>query len=143
LFEKIATTAYKTSVDIAIEKGSFPFLKSIDDFLNTGYIKTLPKETRDYIKKAGVIRNSHLLTIAPTGSTGTMVGVSTGLEPYFAFKYFRSGRLGKFMEVEQNIVQEYRKFNKLKDTDKLPSIFVSSMELSPEEHVDVQTTIQR
>ncbi|MCK7486800.1 MAG: hypothetical protein MZU97_15805 [Bacillus subtilis] len=44
--------------------------------------------------------------MAPTGSTGTMVGVSTGLEPYFAFKYFRSGRLGKYMEVDAPIVED-------------------------------------
>ena len=36
-----------------------------------------------------------------------MVGVSTGLEPYFSFSYFRSGRLGKFIEVKADIVQEY------------------------------------
>ena len=48
-----------------------------------------------------------LLTVAPTGSTGTMVGVSPGLEPYFSFTYYRSGRLGKFIEVKADIVQEY------------------------------------
>lgn len=74
--------------------------------MNTGYITKLPEDVRKAIKEAGGLRNSHLLTIAPTGSTGTMVGVSTGLEPYFAFKYFRSGRLGKFMEVDQQIVAE-------------------------------------
>ena len=40
-------------------------------------------------------------------STGTMVGVSTGLEPYFSFTYYRSGRLGKFIEVKAEIVEEY------------------------------------
>lgn len=53
------------------------------------------------------IRNSHLLTVAPTGSTGTMTGVSTGLEPYYSFSYFRSGRLGKFIEINAAIVEEY------------------------------------
>ena len=47
------------------------------------------------------------MRIKETGSTGTMVGVSTGLEPYFSFSYFRSGRLGKFIEVKADIVQEY------------------------------------
>ena len=72
-----------------------------------------------------------------------MTGVSTGLEPYFAFKYFRSGRLGKFMEVNQEIVQEYLDKHPETDADDLPDFFVSAMDLSPEEHVDVQTTIQR
>src|SRR5699024_11784011 len=64
------------------------------NFINTGYMKQMPEDIREDILKYG-IRNSHLLTVAPTGSTGTMVGVSTGLEPYFSFSYFRSGRLGK------------------------------------------------
>src|SRR5699024_3969917 len=84
------------------------------------------------------IRNSHILTVAPTGSTGTMVAVSTGLEPYFAFKYYRSGRLGQFIEVNADIVDELGV-----DPDNLPDYFVSSMDLSPEAHADVQTTIQR
>src|SRR5699024_3132962 len=84
------------------------------------------------------IRNSHILTVAPTGSTGTMVGVSTGLEPYFAFKYYRSGRLGQFIEVNADIVDELGV-----DPDNLPDYFLSSMELFPEAHADVQTNIRR
>lgn len=72
-----------------------------------------------------------------------MIGVSTGLEPYFAFKYYRSGRLGKFIEVNAPIVQEYLEKHPEADPDNLPDIFVSAMELTPEEHADVQNTIQR
>jgi ribonucleoside-diphosphate reductase alpha chain len=72
-----------------------------------------------------------------------MVGVSTGLEPYFSFSYFRSGRLGKFIEVKADIVQEYLDQNPESDPDNLPSWFVSAMELSPEAHADVQCVIQR
>lgn len=118
-------------------------MTSVENLLNTGFIKKMPEKVKTAIKKAGGLRNSHLLTIAPTGSTGTMAGVSTGLEPYFAFKYYRSGRLGKFMEVDQAIVAEYRKVHGLKAEDKLPEIFVPAMELSPEEHADVQCAIQR
>jgi len=105
VFETICLSAYRTSIALAKEKGSFPFLESREAFTNTGFVKTLPEDIRTDILQYG-IRNSHLLTVAPTGSTGTMVGVSTGLEPYFAFSYFRSGRLGKFMEVKANIVKE-------------------------------------
>ena len=72
-----------------------------------------------------------------------MVGVSTGLEPYFAFKYYRSGRLGKFMEVNAPIVDNYIKLHPECDINNLPDIFVSAMELSAEEHADVQCVIQR
>lgn len=151
IFEVIATTAYRTSIELAKEKGSFPFLigntdeetKTLrENFINTGYMKQMPEDIRQDIVKYG-IRNSHLLTVAPTGSTGTMVGVSTGLEPYFAFSYFRSGRLGKFIEVKADIVQEYLDKHPTQDPNQLPEWFVSSMDLSPDAHADVQCVIQR
>src|SRR6185436_11467670 len=97
LFKTICLTAYETSIELAQEKEPFPFLIDKDVFVeNSGFIQTLPVDIQDKIRKHG-LRNSHLLTVAPTGSTGTLVGVSTGLEPYFAFSHYRSGRLGKFV----------------------------------------------
>ncbi|MCA0991013.1 vitamin B12-dependent ribonucleotide reductase [Pseudalkalibacillus hwajinpoensis] len=151
IFETIATTAYRASVDLAKEKGSFPFLEGEtaeetnrlrEAFVNTGYMQQMPNDLRDSIMDYG-IRNSHLLTVAPTGSTGTMVGVSTGLEPYFSFSYFRSGRLGKFIEVKADILAEYYEKNPEADPEKLPEWFVSAMELAPEDHADTQCVIQR
>ena len=151
VFETIATTAYRTSIELAKEKGSFPFLtgETPDEtnrlrqaFIETGYMKKMPEDIRQAILENG-IRNSHLLTVAPTGSTGTMVGVSTGLEPYFSFSYFRSGRLGKFIEVKADIVQEYLDRHPEADPENLPKWFVTAMELSPEAHADVQCVIQR
>lgn len=151
IFETIATTAYRESIKLAKEKGSFPFLvgeneeettKLREAFINTGYMKKMPEDIRQDILTYG-IRNSHLLTVAPTGSTGTMVGVSTGLEPYFSFSYFRSGRLGKFIEVKADIVQEYIDANPEADPNNLPNWFVTAMELSPEAHADTQCVIQR
>lgn len=144
LFRFIAIKAYETSVEIAKEKGSFPFLEefgSREAFVKGKYIQKLPKSLQDDILKYG-IRNSHLLTIAPTGSTGTMVGVSTGLEPYFAFTYFRSGRLGKFIEVNAKIVETYLNLHPQYTKETLPDIFVAAMELAPEAHADVQCIIQ-
>ncbi|MGL5268603.1 MAG: vitamin B12-dependent ribonucleotide reductase [Spiroplasma sp.] len=142
VFETISTSAYRASIEIAKEKGSFPFLKEREAFINSGFMKTMPEDIRNDILKYG-IANSHLLTVAPTGSTGTMVGVSTGLEPYFAFSYFRSGRLGKFMEVKANIVKEWLNYHPEYKEKPLPDIFISAMQLKPEEHADVQCIIQR
>ena len=151
VFEAIATTAYRESIELAKEKGSFPFLigeteektKDLRErFINTGYMKSMPEDIRQGVLEHG-IRNSHLLTVAPTGSTGTMVGVSTGLEPYFSFTYYRSGRLGKFIEVKAEIVEEYLKNNPDADPNQLPDWFATSMDLTPEEHADVQCVIQR
>lgn len=151
IFETIAITAYETSIELAKEKGSFPFLIGETEeetlekrkaFIATGFMKQMPETIRQDVLTYG-IRNSHLLTVAPTGSTGTMVGVSTGLEPYFSFSYYRSGRLGKFMEVKADIVQEYLDENPDADADRLPEWFISAMELSPEAHADTQCVIQR
>lgn len=151
IFETIATTAYRESIKLAKEKGSFPFLigktdeetaKLREAFINTGYMKQMPEDIRESILEFG-IRNSHLLTVAPTGSTGTMVGVSTGLEPYFSFSYYRSGRLGKFIEVKADIVQEYLDGNPKADANNLPEWFITAMELAPEAHADTQCVIQR
>ncbi len=151
VFETIAMTAYRASVELGKEKGSFPFLVGETDaetaslreaFTNTGFMKKMPEDIRENIKENG-IRNSHLLTVAPTGSTGTMVGVSTGLEPYFSFSYFRSGRLGKFIEVKADIVQEYLDQHPEADPNNLPEWFISAMELAPQAHADVQCVIQR
>jgi len=151
VFETIATTAYRASIELAKEKGSFPFLVGEEEtetnrlreaFTQTGFMQKMPADILEGVKEFG-IRNSHLLTVAPTGSTGTMVGVATGLEPYFSFSYFRSGRLGKFIEVKADIVQEYLDQHPEADANNLPSWFVSAMELAPEAHADVQCVIQR
>jgi ribonucleoside-diphosphate reductase alpha chain len=151
VFETMATTAYRTSVELAKEKGSFPFLTGETSeatnrlrqaFIDTGYMKKMPEDIRESILENG-IRNSHLLTVAPTGSTGTMVGVSTGLEPYFSFSYFRSGRLGKFIEVKADIVKEYLDSHPEADAENLPYWFITAMELEAEAHADTQCVIQR
>lgn len=75
VFETIATTAYRTSVELAKEKGSFPYLvgnteqetnRLRETFINTGFMKKMPEDVRQSILENG-IRNSHLLTVAPTG----------------------------------------------------------------------------
>ncbi|MFC7684735.1 vitamin B12-dependent ribonucleotide reductase [Ureibacillus sp. GCM10028918] len=151
IFETIAVAAYETSIELGKERGSFPFLEGETPeetnrlrqaFINTGYMQKMPEHVRQGVLENG-IRNSHLLTVAPTGSTGTMVGVATGLEPYFSFVYYRSGRLGKFIEVKAEIVQEYLEAHPEADENNLPDWFVSSMQLSAEAHADVQCVIQR
>lgn len=158
VFEIIAVAAYEQSIELAKEKGSFPFLNdegSVEDsnreaFINSGFMKKMPEHVREGILEHG-IRNSHLLTVAPTGSTGTLMNVSTGLEPYFSFVYYRSGRLGKYIPVVADIALEWlekagytvTEENIHEMVEKLPKHFVSSMDLSPEEHADTQCVIQR
>ena len=83
---------YYASADLASEKGSFP-LYDEQKYLNGAFIKTLPESVRDRIKECG-IRNSHLTSIAPTGTISlTADNVSSGIEPPFSLFYDRTMNL--------------------------------------------------
>lgn len=86
LFAFIKHAAYDTSIALAIEKGPFPAFDA--DFINSGFMKTMKPAIRRKVKEYG-IRNCALLTVAPTGTTGIVSGVSTGIEPYMAPVYWR------------------------------------------------------
>jgi len=89
VFTIFRDVTYGTSVDLAIEKGAFPLFNE-KEYLRGGFIKTLPKSLRERIKKHG-IRNSHLLSIAPTGTISlTADNVSSGIEPVFSHEYDRT-----------------------------------------------------
>jgi ribonucleoside-diphosphate reductase alpha chain len=142
LYGYIAAEAYKASAQLAKEKGPFPKC-DVEKYVQGRFIQGLPDDVRAEIAAYGT-RNVCVLTQAPTGSTGTMIGTSTGIEPYYSWTYWRKGRLG-VKEVQERIVQEY--FTKHPDReshfDKLPEYFVTAMELTPKEHIQVQAAIQR
>lgn len=142
IYETIATEAYLAGVDLAKEKGSFPKFEA-DNFVKSKFIQTLPDHVREEIKKHGM-RNVCLLTQAPTGSTGTMIGTSTGIEPYYSWTYWRKGRLG-MREVQEAIVQQWFDDNPEveRDINNLPDYFVTAMDLEPKDHIKVQAAIQR
>ncbi|MGE5393025.1 MAG: adenosylcobalamin-dependent ribonucleoside-diphosphate reductase [Candidatus Saccharibacteria bacterium] len=137
LYEFIAVTAYETSVDLAREKGAFPQFDS-QKYLESGYMKAMPEYVRHLVGKYG-IRNVTIMTQAPTGTVGTMVGTSTGIEPFFSWTYFRKSRLG----VHQEHIKLAKDWMEQHPNEKLPDYFVTAMELTPEEHVRVQAAIQR
>lgn len=140
LYGFIAKEAYLASTDIAAEKGSFPAFAA-DNYLQSGFMKVMTEvypEVGEAVREKG-IRNVTIITQAPTGSTGTMVGTSTGIEPYFAFKYFRQSRLG-FDEQFVPIAQEWMDAH---PGEELPDYFVTAMNLSAEDHIRVQAAIQR
>lgn len=144
LYRFIAVEAYKASIDLAEEKGHFPKFE-YDKFVQSGFMQRLlpelPEEYREKLARTG-IRNVTLTTQAPTGSTGTMIGTSTGIEPYYQWEYYRQGRLGKRL-IREAIVDEWLKENPGKTVEDLPPYFVTAMDLTPEEHIRVQATIQR
>ena len=89
IMRSICHAAYRASIALAEEKGSFPYFER-DRYLNGAFIRTLPDDIRNGIAELGV-RNSHLLAIAPTGTISLLAGnVSSGLEPIFAASYERN-----------------------------------------------------
>ncbi len=136
IFETLRDNAYSASADIAKEKGSFP--KYDRDQYQKGYhIKALPKALREKIAKQG-IRNAVLLTIAPTGTTSLIAGVSSGVEPVYEFEYSHNGRLGKQM-VYHDL---YGKWKEAHPDDARPDYFVGANDLAPEDHVKIQAIAQ-
>ncbi|MUG73331.1 adenosylcobalamin-dependent ribonucleoside-diphosphate reductase [Paenibacillus validus] len=136
----MAREAYLASADIAEEKGSFTQFEA-DKFLQSGFMKSMTSvypEVGAAVKKKGM-RNVTVITQAPTGSTGTMVGTSTGIEPYFAFEYYRQSRLG-FDKQYVPIAQQWKDQH---PNEELPDYFVTSMDLSAEDHIRVQAAIQK
>jgi ribonucleoside-diphosphate reductase alpha chain len=98
----------------------------------------MPDEVREKVARQG-IRNVTLLTQAPTGTVGTMVGTSTGIEPFYAFKYVRQSRLG----LDEQYVPIAQEWLDAHPGESLPGYFVGAMDLSPEEHVHIQAAVQR
>jgi ribonucleoside-diphosphate reductase alpha chain len=137
LYRFISSEAYQASADIAAEKGAFPMFDA-DKFLQSGYMKAMPEDVRQQVREKGV-RNVTLLTQAPNGTIGTMVGTSTGIEPFYFWSYMRKSRLGKH-EERVKVLEEWQQSH---SGEPLPGYFVTAMDLAPEEHVRVQAAIQR
>lgn len=140
LYGLMAREAYLASTEIAAEKGSFQAFDA-EKYVQSGFMKHMIAEFPEIgaaIAERG-IRNVTLLTQAPTGSTGTMVGTSTGIEPYFAFEYFRQSRLG----FDKQYVPIAEAWKDAHPGENLPDYFVTSMSLSAEDHIRVQAAIQR
>lgn len=140
LYGFIARESYLASSEIADEKGSFKAFDA-EKYLMSGFMKNMVDrypEVGESIREHGM-RNVTVITQAPTGSTGTMVGTSTGIEPYFAFKYFRQSRLG-FDEQFVPIAQEWLDAH---PGESLPDYYITAMDLNAEDHIRVQAAIQR
>jgi ribonucleoside-diphosphate reductase alpha chain len=136
--------AYLASVELAKEKGAFPQFNA-RQYLQGGFIQRLPKEIRAAIRRHG-IRNSHLLSIAPTGTVSLAFAdnASNGIEPPFSWTYTRRKRTAdggaEFYLVEDHAHRLYRAL--YGDNAPLPDYFVSALELSASEHVAMMRTVQ-
>jgi ribonucleoside-diphosphate reductase alpha chain len=138
LMHKIKTFAYQASVELAMEKGSFPAFEA-DNFLRGGFVRTLRPALRESIRAHG-IRNCALLTIAPTGTTSMVCGVTSGIEPMFAPAYERRWWVGDTRHSEVVVHPLLADFVRA-GTD--VSHFQGSYDLSIRDHLEMQRTCQK
>jgi ribonucleoside-diphosphate reductase alpha chain len=136
-------SAYRTSVDLAREKGPFPQLEP-DAYLNAPFIRRLPQDLRAGIREHG-IRNSHLVSIAPTGTISLLAdNVSSGIEPVHSFRHRRTlrGRDGEPVCID---LQDYAYRTWLRlggDRARLPTAFIAADALPPDAHLAMQAALQ-
>ncbi len=136
IFATLRDNAYDASADIAKEKGAFPMFDA-DKYMQGHHIKALPKAIQNKIAKNG-IRNAVLLTIAPTGTTSLLSGVSSGIEPVYEFTFVRRDRTGEHI-LYHPLLEIWKNAH---PTEERPDYFVSSNDLTPLEHARVQAVAQ-
>ena len=136
--EVMRNAAYDASVDLAIEKGAFPLFDADKYLAEPHCASRLPKELKARIRKHG-IRNSHLLSIAPTGTISLAFAdnASNGIEPPFSWFYTRKKRMADGSQQEYMVEDHaYRIYRELGgDVAKLPDYFVSALEMSALDHM--------
>ncbi len=133
--------AYRASINLAKEKGHFPLFDA-EQYLAGDFIKKLPDDIREDIKRHG-IRNSHLLTIAPTGTTSLLWGnISSGVEPIFALSVERTIKEGD--GKEKKVVLDdyaYRIWKQLYGNGRDPGVLTSA-QIPAKGHIDVMAAFQ-
>lgn len=141
----MADMAIKTSAVLAKEYGVYPKYKPEAVEQSAFYSKNALGETKELVESFG-LRNSQLLTIAPTGSLSTMIGVSGGIEPIFANYYTRKTESLKghdeYYKVYTPIVKEYMDKHGLKDDSELPDYFVTAQTLDYKNRIYMQSVWQ-
>ena len=157
LVEFIAFNTYKASVELAKQRGSFPFLDR-EKFCMSGYLLKHCKEKdsswrelKEDIMKYG-IRNAKLLSVAPVGTLSLTFGnnCSSGLEPIFSLEYDRKVKIGGQTDDKVRIVKmrDYA-YEKWLEMENDPSnivkkdMFITALEMSVDEHVNMLGTIAK
>jgi ribonucleoside-diphosphate reductase alpha chain len=141
IMQTVCHAAYFTSIELAGEKGCFPFFDR-DQYLQGAFIQSLPGSVRRGIAEKG-IRNSHLTAIAPNGTISLLAGyVSSGIEPVFGFQH-RRRVLNQSGDYETFEVMDYA-FRHWRNpaNQALPAYFVDARSLPPDAHLKMQAALQ-
>jgi len=135
LYSTIQQMAYDASIKLAEEKTSFPKYDPIA-LCDSKIIRRLPRFIQHGIKNIG-LRNIALTSAQPTGTTSLLVGVTSGIEPLFAKGYLRKDRISERVYIHP-LTRKYAG-----DNNELPDWFVSAEDITPDEHLEAQVTVQR
>ena len=142
--ESMRDASYLYSVELAKERGAFPLFNA-ELYLSGGnFASRLPGEVKAEIRKHG-LRNSHLLSIAPTGTISLAFAdnASNGIEPPFSWTYSRKKRMQdgtlKEYSVEDYAWRLYK--HQGGDVTKLPDYFVTALEISAQAHKDMVAAV--
>lgn len=137
VFKFVTETAYDESANIAIEKGSFRMFDA-EKFLSSGFMKHMAQHNPRLVNKIREtgIRNATIITQAPTGTTGTAMQTSTGIEPFYNAMVYRSSRIGVTAQPAPVIERA-----ELAGID--TSNFKYAMDYSTKQHLDFQAVAQK
>ncbi len=143
--EVMRNAAYEASVNLATERGCFPLFDAAKYLEEGTFASRLPESLKELIREFG-IRNSHLLSIAPTGTVSLAFAdnASNGIEPPFSWVYDRKKRMAdgstSMYSVEDH---SWRMFKHLGgDVNNLPEYFVNALEMTAQEHLDMMGALQ-
>lgn len=143
--DMLACTAIDVSAQLAKKHGDFPRCNSYEIVRTPFFDDHADADTETMVSKYG-LRNSQLLTIAPTGTLSTMLGISGGIEPIFANYYTRKTESlhneDKYYKVYTPIVEKYMKEHGLTDDSELPVWFVTAKDLDFKDRIEMQATWQ-
>lgn len=138
----LASTAISESNRLARKFGAYP--KYTNKVFDTPYIEHIYNEEDRKLLAIMGLRNSQLLTIAPTGTLSTMLGVSGGIEPFFATEWERTT---KSLHGEDVVYKEHprtiEELLKTQDTDIIPNYVVTSGDIKPIDRIKMQAVWQR
>ncbi|MFC5549194.1 adenosylcobalamin-dependent ribonucleoside-diphosphate reductase [Massilia aerilata] len=144
---ELRDTAYAASVALAQEKGAFPLFDA-GAYLAGQFVQRLPDELREAITRHG-IRNSHLLSIAPTGTISLAFAdnASNGIEPAFSWTYQRKKRMPddstRVYEVADHAWRLYRDLgHDVAGEAALPPQFVTALQMSAHDHLRMMEAVQ-
>lgn len=141
----MADAAIAASALLAKEKGRFAGCNTEEVMETPYFLMNTTEETRALVKEYG-LRNSQLLTIAPTGTLSTMLGISGGIEPVYANYYERKTESlhgeDVYYRVYTKIVKDYMEAHRMEDDADLPEFFVTAMNLDYRQRIDMQAIWQ-